>query len=87
MQLRGPARRFLIAVTSVAAMTVSMGPAYGLGCTDLPNASIDPGLDAFLPFQSFGRLLPEFKTENKEEEVRRTLVVDRLVVFCGGCGS
>ncbi len=56
------------------------GPAHSLGCADLPGATVDPGLDAFVPYQSFGRLLPEFETEEREEIVRRARVVDRIVL-------
>ncbi len=53
--------------------------AWALGCADIPGAEVDPGLDAFTPLKSYGRLLPEFKSRQNTEELRRTLIVERVV--------
>ena len=49
--------------------------AFALSCIDIPGARIDTGLDALVPYQSFGRLIPEFKarTTRKQQHDQHTL--------------
>ena len=54
-------------------------PALALSCADIPNAQTDPGLDALLPYQNYGRLLPEFKSRTIKKQLRKRHVRQRVV--------
>ncbi|NNE24915.1 MAG: hypothetical protein HKN11_20130, partial [Rhizobiales bacterium] len=62
-----------------------------LECLDIPGARHDPALDASAADQSYGRLFPAFKSQDKAEKVVRKLPIDRLVgkrlAVKGGAGE
>ena len=54
-------------------------PAMALDCSRIPGARIDLDLSSLASSRDYGRLYPEFKTEQKSAEFRRAVHVDRLV--------
>ena len=79
MRFRGDTRVAGFGIALVMSLTLAADDAWSLGCADIPGSRIDPDLNVFSRFQSYGRLLPEFKKKLETAEERRTLVVDRLV--------
>jgi hypothetical protein len=79
VRFRGDTRVAGFGILLAASVALASSQAWSLGCADIPGARVDPDLNLFSPFQSYGRLLPEFKKQQETAEERRKLEVDRLV--------
>ena len=56
-------------------------PVYALGCADLPNSRIDPGLAAFSSSSPYGKLLLASKIVRKTAVSEQSLVLERQVAL------
>ncbi|MGI9463146.1 MAG: hypothetical protein ACR2OM_04365, partial [Aestuariivirgaceae bacterium] len=79
MRFRSDTQRTMRAALSAAILLLTGGQALALGCADIPGAKVDLSLDTYVSGQSYGRLLPEFNSNNKSEEKLRNLPIDRLI--------
>ncbi len=67
----------IILIIAVVSGFGAGSPASALSCADIKGAEIDLGLGSLYPNQTFGRLLPEFKTKTETLETRERVLIKR----------